>query len=218
MGEKFLLKLKVCGVTCLEDARELVARDIPYIGVLVEVPGTPRSVKRSKAIEIAGYAPGRTVFVLSNPEPNLILELTEHAPAALQFHGSEEPECLVKARALLSQGTEIWKAMTITPEVMPERYLEAVDRYVFERPKTVPHASPFPFALASALMKRAKKPVLMAGGLSPQNVLEVASCLRPYGVDIARGVEKAPGIKDMQAVDEVLVALSAQKVLFVDPS
>jgi indole-3-glycerol phosphate synthase/phosphoribosylanthranilate isomerase len=218
MDEKFSPKLKVCGVTRLEDATALVARNVPYIGVIVEVQGTPRSVERSKALAIAGCGPRGTVFVLSNPDAALVRVLLESAPIALQFHGCEEPEFLVELRALLPKKTEIWKALPVVPETVPERYAEAVDRFVLERPKTVPQAGPFPFALTLALMKRASRPVLVAGGLGPKNVREVVRCLRPYGVDMASGVEEAPGIKDMQAIDEVLVALSAQKVLFVGHS
>ncbi len=218
MDEKFSAKLKVCGVTRLEDARALVTRNISYIGIIVEVQGTPRSVERSKALAIAECAPRRTVFVLSNPDAALVRVLLESAPVALQFHGCEEPEFLVEMRALLPKRTEIWKALQVVPETVPERYAEAVDRFVLERPKTVPQAGPFPFALTLALMKRASRPVLVAGGLGPKNVREVVRCLRPYGVDMASGVEKAPGIKDMQAIDEVLVALSAQKALFVGHS
>lgn len=218
MDEKFAATLKVCGVTRLEDAMALVARNVSYIGIIVEVQGTPRSVERSKALEIAGCGPRRTVFVLSNPDTALVRVLLESAPAALQFHGCEEPEFLVGVRVLLPKGTEIWKALPVVPETVPERYAEAVDRFVLERPKTLPQAGPFPFSLTLALMKRASRPVLVAGGLGPKNVREVVRCLRPYGVDMASGVEEAPGIKDMQAIDEVLVALSAQKVLFVGHS
>lgn len=213
MGKELTVKLKVCGVTQTQDMVSLVGMGVPFIGLITEVPGTPRRLDLKKALSLASIAPQRTVFVVADPSDSLLRALVRVAPAAIQFHGQEDPRRLSWVRSIVEGNTEVWKALPISLRTHPEPFREVVDRFVLERPKTPPAQGPFPLALALNLMEEARKPVLAAGGITPESALGIAQSLNPYGIDMASGVEKAPGIKNLQAIHEVLAALSAEKIL-----
>jgi phosphoribosylanthranilate isomerase len=189
--------VKVCGVTTPADAEGCVAAGVDWIG-LNFVPSSPRCIDlgRAKAIRDAVRGRAELVGVVADRSEAELIELRRDAGLArLQLHG-DEPADLVKRLGALA-----YKALRIGgPEDVARAQdyegLILVDAKVSGAlggtGRTVDGA------LAAALAR--SRPILLAGGLGPANVAAAVQSVRPWGVDTASGVEKAPGVKDLEAV------------------
>jgi phosphoribosylanthranilate isomerase len=197
-------KVKVCGITRLEDALGCVERGVDALG-LNFWPGTPRCVDLARACEIARAVRGRAaivgVFVDASFEE--ILRIDERVGLdAIQLHGDEPPETL---EAL---GPRAYKALGVRAGESADEVLARTRRYPGVKillDAKVPGAMPggtgtrFDGRLAIAVAK--ERELILAGGLKPSNVAEAIAEVGPAWVDTASGVERAPGIKDLDAVE-----------------
>ena len=203
--------VKVCGVTRLEDA--LLAAELGVWAVGLNFwPGTPRRVDQDAAVEIAAALKRRTEIVglFVNPALDEVAEIADAVGLTmLQLHGDEGPAfCGEAARRT---GCRIIKAVRIQ-SAADVRALGAfhtdfhlLDAHVAGlRGGT---GEPFDWALARAHLGDA--PVIVGGGLTPDNVAEAIAATAPYGVDVASGVESEPGIKDPDKVRAFVRAVAA---------
>ncbi|MGE0383505.1 MAG: phosphoribosylanthranilate isomerase [Gammaproteobacteria bacterium] len=203
-------RMKFCGITRAEDARAAQACGADAIGLIFH-PRSPRAVdvERARTV-VAGLAPLMVrVAVFVDPEPAMVAAVLSCGIAdVLQFHGAEPPEfCRGFGRRYL-------KAIRMEPGVdltaQARRYADAsallVDTFAPDRHGGV--GTTFDW---NRLPPRLELPLVLAGGLTPANVREALAAVRPYAVDVASGVESAPGIKD-----HGLMALFAQAVRGAD--
>jgi phosphoribosylanthranilate isomerase len=202
-----MARVKVCGVMTVEQALECVALGVDAVGVNL-VEGSPRRVSEERAAEIARAVGGRTlvgavVAGLDVDEARGVAART--GVGCLQLHG-DEPASVVEA--LLPHA---YKAVRIAGQEdvvaaagMPGEYV-LVDTKVRGMLGGTGHA--FEWGLVRALA-RARKLVL-AGGLTPDNVAEAVRRVQPWCVDVASGVESAPGVKDMGKVRAFVAAAKA---------
>jgi phosphoribosylanthranilate isomerase len=208
-------RVKICGVTRLEDA--LLAAELGVWAVGLNFwPQTPRRVDPAAAGEIAAALKRRTEIVGLFVNPTLD-EVAETADAVgltmLQLHGDEGPAfCSEAARRT---GCRVIKAVRVQ-SVADVRALGAfhtdfhlLDAHVVGlRGGT---GEPFDWSLARTHLGAA--PVIVGGGLTPENVGEAIEATAPYAVDVASGVESQPGIKDperMRAFVRAVQAASAE--------
>jgi phosphoribosylanthranilate isomerase len=202
--------VKICGVTDPADASAIVAAGADAIGVNFW-PGSKRFVHPDAAgpwlRDLAGRAD--RVAVLVNPDRASIERLAADGFIdAVQLHGDESPEfCRAVARAGL--GFEVVKAV----RVRGEEDIAGLDRFGAAAVLLDAHHAgayggtglTFDWALAAkAVTANPDLPVVLAGGLTPANVAQAVAEARPAAVDVAGGVESAPGIKDLAAVREFL--------------
>jgi phosphoribosylanthranilate isomerase len=185
------VRIKICGVTRVEDAELAIALGADMIG-LNFYPPSPRSITLERAIEIRG-AIGlrcRVVGVFVNATREYIGErLREAGLDLLQFHGDEDegalagwPVKVIRALRLRATPAELI-ARTAADYVL----LDTFHPELFGGTgRTRPLAG-----LENLDLGR----VFISGGLTPDNVAEAAA-LKPFAVDVASGVEAAPGIKD----------------------
>jgi phosphoribosylanthranilate isomerase len=195
-------KVKICGVTRVEDARMAWAAGADALG-LNFYPRSPRYVTPETAAALARTRPalGSVVGVFVNESPDVIrARVRDCGLTAVQLHGDEPPE------ACAGYGVPVIKALRV-------RGLEDVEKartYVGVGDVAallLDGAAPgyggggvgFDWSLVARLAD-AGVPVLVAGGLHPGNVQEAVRATRPYGVDVASGVEVSPGIKNADAV------------------
>ena len=195
-------RIKICGITRVEDARMAWAAGADALG-LNFYPRSSRYVVPEVAAALARTRPalGAVVGVFVNAAPEHIREVVRTcALTAVQLHGDEPPE------ACADYGVPVIKALRV-------RSAEDVTRaraYVGVGDVTallLDGAAPgyggggvgFDWSLVAGLAD-VGVPVLVAGGLNPANVAEAVRATRPYGVDVASGVETRPGIKDADAV------------------
>lgn len=201
------VRIKICGITNLEDALLACEWGADALGFVFA--RSPRQVTPEAAAEIVRELPPfvTTVGLVVDQDPLPILERC--ALDIVQFHGSETPEVVARAGRRAVKAFRIRDAADLESLPQYERvsaYL--LDAYVPGIPGGTGHQ--FPWQLAEEA-KRFGKPVIVAGGLTPENVRHCIETTRPYGVDVSSGVEASPGRKDPEKLRTFLAA--AQSLL-----
>jgi phosphoribosylanthranilate isomerase len=190
-------RIKICGITRVNDARACADAGVDAIG-LVFWAGTPRVVTTDKAREIVAALPPYlgVVGLFVDPEPSEVRAVLDAVPIdVLQFHGVEPPEL---CRAF---GRRYVKAIAVKNDV---DLLESVSLYgdaagvLFDafREGDLPGGTGHAFdwtRLSGAVRARVGAPVILSGGLSPDNVARAIRDVGPWGVDVSSGVEARDG-------------------------
>jgi phosphoribosylanthranilate isomerase len=202
IGNSNRVRVKVCGITSLEDALAAVEAGADALG-FVFAP-SPRQVTPEQAAailrELPPFVTSVGLVVDQDPRP-----LREVCPVdVVQFHGSEPPE------ALLAAGCRAVKAFRLRGEADLEplrRYASAaaflLDAYVPGIQGGTGHRFPWDLAVEA---RRFGRPLIVAGGLTPENVALCVRTTRPYAVDVSSGVEAAPGRKDPAKLRDFIAA------------
>ena len=187
-------RIKICGITRIQDARAAAEAGADAIG-LVFYPPSPRFLSVERAVEIRDALPPfvQTVALFVNADAAQVAQVIGRVrPALLQFHGEETPEFCAQF------GMPYVKACRVRPGVDALEYLRPFARaaaWLFDShvPEYGGVGEAFDWSLLPAARER---PVILSGGLSRENVAEAVRRLRPWGVDVSSGVESAKGIKD----------------------
>lgn len=197
------LRVKICGITRESDARDVIDAGADALGFNFW-PRSKRYLEPTAAFSWIRDLPEVTrIAVVVNPEIEL-LELIHGAGCfdAIQFHGDESPEFCAE------YGGARWlKAFAVSPEnrELPKMFL--TEDFLLDAP-TVEYGGSGTTAdwtaAADLVESHAPKRFFLAGGLTPANVAAAVRGVRPHGVDVASGVEKSPGIKDLEKVQEFI--------------
>jgi phosphoribosylanthranilate isomerase len=210
------IRVKVCGITRAEDAQFAAACGADALGFIF-FPGSPRCLSPPAAAAIiAGLPPLlHRVGVFVDAPLSEVVTTAAVGLTALQLHGQESPDYCRQLRRLLPHCALI-KAFRVGPvsraaDFAPYRQL--VDTFLLDT--YLPGApggtgQTFDWSLITALELR--RPLILAGGLSPANLAEAVSAVRPYAVDVNSGVERQPGVKD-HALLQTFFALLAAKTI-----
>lgn len=186
-----MIPVKVCGLTRAEDARLAWELGASALGFVFH-PASPRAVTARRVAEIRRELPPEAfcVGVFVDLVPELVNALAEEAGLdAVQLHGRETPEaCAAITRPVI-------KAI----RAEDEDHLDAIPAAAFLLDAAHPTLAggtglKADWNLAARLARL--KPLILAGGLEPGNVLEASAAVRPAALDVCSGVEAAPGIKD----------------------
>ena len=205
-----MTRVKVCGITNLEDAIASAEAGADFLG-FVFYPPSPRAVHKDEVRPIAEYLrakhPDVGLVGVFADEPVAQVAKTAHACALgyVQLHGSEPPE---DVDALVVEGLGVIKGFRVRDaDVLremtlfrPTAYL--LDAYVPGRPGGTGEV--FDWRLARSVPRGMR--VILAGGLAPDNVAEAVRTARPWGVDVSSGVEARPGRKDHDKVRRFISA------------
>ncbi len=191
-------RIKICGVTTEAQARAVAELEVDAIGVNF-VPGSPRRIDEAMAKAIVRAVGGRVliVAVAAGLDLHALRALRDRTGVGcLQLHG-DEPDATLEAllphayRAVrVGKGNDVALA-----ERTPGKYV-MVDAKVDGPLGGTGHT--FDWRLVVELAR--KRQVVLAGGLRPDNVARAVALVRPFCVDVASGVESAPGIKDEDLV------------------
>lgn len=202
------LAVKICGITQEEQARVIASMGADALGINFW-PKSKRYIPvETAAVWLPGIRPLTTlVAVLVNPSPALLDQLLEmNLVDMLQLHGDEPP---AQVAALLERGARVIKAL----QVRDEKSLDQIGTFPCEtvlldayNPGLYGGAGEtFPWELATMAKERfPEKRILLSGGLTPANVRLAVEETRPAGVDVASGVESAPGVKDLELVRQFI--------------
>jgi phosphoribosylanthranilate isomerase len=187
------MKIKVCGITNLNDARLAVELGADMLGFIFYAQSL-RAVSRETAAHICRAVTVEKVGVFVNEtETNIRQTLQECSLTALQFHGDERPSF-----CNLFPTTKI-KAIRVRDETSLQRAAEydvdalLLDTYTDNQRGGT--GKTFDWSLA-VQAKSLGKPIILSGGLTPDNVCDAIGIVQPYAVDVASGVEREPGRKD----------------------
>lgn len=196
--------VKICGITRPEDARAAVDAGAGALG-FVFWPKSPRCLDPERAREIVARLPPfvTAVGVFVNQTREEVEAVAARVPlGAVQLHGDEPPEYA----AALSR--PVVKAMALGgPAVSREEWPAQVTLLldVHDPVKRGGTGRTVDWTAAAAIARQRR--VLLAGGLTPENVAEAVARVRPYGIDVSSGVERAPGIKDHGRIRALFEAL-----------
>jgi phosphoribosylanthranilate isomerase len=183
------LQIKLCGFTRPEDARIAVAEGADMIGLILWAP-SPRAIARDDARRIREVVPAGVplVGVFVDEEPETIDELVAGIGLdRVQLHGAEPRAEILRHGDRALRGVRDGDASAV-PEGVPVVF-DGLFSHAASRDELEAH-----WSAAHAL--RDTHSVLLAGSLDAENVADAVRAARPYGVDTARGIESAPGIKD----------------------
>ncbi|HEX7348614.1 MAG TPA: phosphoribosylanthranilate isomerase [Rhodanobacteraceae bacterium] len=201
-------RVKICGVTRLEDALLASALGADAIG-MVMTESSPRcvSIERARAIRDALPA-GVTVVVLCHglPRARVHAIIAGVRPDVVQFHGLED------AAFCESFGVRYMKALGMAGDVDPRaiatQHPHAVGFVLDGHPPGQQGGQGKTFDW-SRVPRDLGRPILLAGGLNPTNVGAAIRAVRPWAVDLASGVEAAPGVKDATKLRAFFAAVAA---------
>lgn len=204
-----MTKVKVCGMTNLADAEHAAAHGAWAIG-LIHHPESPRYVRPGVAEEIGAALKRRCeiagVFV-NSPLEEVVDAADRESLTLLQFHGEEGPSfCIEAARRT---GAKVIKAMRVT-SAADVRSAEAfrTDFHLFDAYWHGIHGGTGKsFDWDLVIKRRSKVPMILAGGLTAENVAGAVDLVRPFAVDVVSGVEAEPGRKDHAKVEAFLEAV-----------
>lgn len=198
------MKLKICGITRLADARYCAAAGADYLG-FIQHPDSPRFIEAAAAKDIIEWVYGpQAVGVFVNRTPGEINTAVEEAGFALaQLHGDESPEVCADVEV------PVIKALRIGPESTPEQVSVFFDQYdtvadyflLDSRSVGVFGGSGTTFNWELVSSRPDAKRMFLAGGIRAANVAEAVQTVSPYAVDISSGVESRPGIKEFEKID-----------------
>jgi phosphoribosylanthranilate isomerase len=192
--------VKVCGVRSARDALLCAEAGADAIGLNLW-PGSPRYLPPVEAARLAAALPATLlcVGVFVNPTHDEVVALLDAGVIHVaQLHG-DEPSAFVTA--LAAAGRRVWKAVRLDGEAaLAALEDDAPERFLVDAAGPGYGGSGRAADLALAARAAARRPVLLAGGLDPHNVAAAIRAVRPFGVDVASGVERAPGEKDRARV------------------
>lgn len=196
-------RVKICGITRPEDGLAAARAGADAIGLVFYEP-SPRcvSLEQARAV-VAALPPFVSVVGLFVDAP--IEQLTETLAAVhldlLQFHGKESPDsCRVWGRPYIKalrmrEGLDVHQAAV--------DYSDATGLLLDSYQPGVPGGTGQAFDW-SRIPADVPKPIILAGGLDPDNVAEAVRQVRPYAVDVSGGVEAAKGIKDAAKIEQLI--------------
>lgn len=186
-----MVRVKICGLTSLEDATMAVALGADALGFVFAE--SPRRVSPELVRRIVRALPplALTVGVFVDESVKEVQRVREFCGLDyVQLHGRESQN------AALRLGRRVIKALAVEDAPPPlEAYPKAT--LLLDAPKGRPRAGRGPgFDWKLALEAARRRPVILAGGLNPDNVRLAVQTVRPFAVDVSSGVEKEPGRKD----------------------
>ena len=191
--------VKVCGITRVEDAEHAVAHGATALGFIFW-PRSPRYVAPAQAAEIVARVPSSvtTVGVFVNEPVDGIREAVRQSGVAMvQLHGDEPVGYAAELTQPLMRALDVDAALDTDWPPHTTILLDATDR---ERRGGTGTNVDWAKARSVALTRR----VVLAGGLSPENVEAAIEQVAPWGVDVSSGVEASPGVKDAARVGDFL--------------
>ena len=196
-------RIKFCGLTRAEDVRLAVELGVDYVG-LVFAPRSPRRLLLGQARMLRELVPEEiavVALVMDNARSEIQALVENVRPDVLQFHGSEtEADCAgfgVPYFKVIAMGSEDQDAAKQAAE-FPGAYGYLLDGH--GQGEQGGSGQRFDWKRVPSL----DKPVLLAGGLTSENVAMAIRTARPWGVDVSSGIESAPGIKNPDRMRQFL--------------
>ncbi len=218
------LRIKICGITNLEQGRAIANLGATALGFIL-VPSSPRYISPTQLAFIIPYLPDpveailprnlKTIGVFADSSLEEISQIVRSTGLnAVQLHGQETPEyCRVLRQQLPT--VELIKALRIRSAKDLENtisYETVVDTLLLDayHPQLLGGTG---HTLDWSMLQNFTPtcPWFLAGGLNPDNILEALSKLNPDGIDLSSGVELAPGNKDLSKVEKLFQQLKTNK-------
>jgi len=197
---KPLVRVKICGLTNLEDALFAARAGADALGFIF-YPKSPRYITPKEARLITAKLPPfiTTVGVFVDEEPDKVNKIAGEAGlGALQLHGNERPAYCAH------MGLSVIKALRVRGEEdiksMASYDVSAFLLDTYKKGQIGGTGEVFDWDLAVKALESGNKPLILSGGLTPDNVASAVKKVGPYAVDVSSGVESRPGVKDRDKI------------------
>ncbi|MCW5933669.1 MAG: phosphoribosylanthranilate isomerase [Fimbriimonadia bacterium] len=209
--------VKICGITRLTDAQAAAQSGANALGFVFE----PTS-KRFFARDLDW-----TQWVSRTPMPRVLVAATaETIPQslpeialfqALQIYGTSNPTELLASpfmSPVLAQNLSLWIAFRVAAQTDPGTLIKSMTAWepyadyflldAYDPGALGGTGKTLDWEIARTIVKQSPRPVLLAGGLTPNNVQDAIRAVLPFGVDVSTGVESAPGVKSEKKIGEFI--------------
>ena len=201
-------RAKICGITRIQDIQSAVNAGADAIG-FVFFPPSPRSVSTAQAKELIQHVPAyvQTVGLFVNASADEILQILKDVPLdILQFHGDETPE---QCQRIAAQAGRRWyKAIQVKPgldiQAEIQSYQDAGASAVLLDAWHPALKGGTGHSFDWTTFPKLNIPLILAGGLNPDNIEQAILTTQAYAVDVSGGVESAKGIKDQQLIERFM--------------
>jgi phosphoribosylanthranilate isomerase len=211
-------RVKICGVTCVEDLETAVDAGVNAVGFVVGFPDSPRNLTVEAVADLVRFVPPFVDSVAVVPFENreLIKDVVEKChPRTLQLQGGD----LTGSLSLEAHGCRLVRAITYKVSLDIESLIRLAQNF---DAVLVDSYSPYSaggigivhdWNVTARIRKQIfPRPLILAGGLNPDNVEEAISTVKPFAVDVSSGVEIRPGRKDPEKVRAFV--MKAKRVSF----
>lgn len=208
-------KVKICGITNLEDARFASGALVDYLGFIF-VESSPRYIDPEKAGAIINWVEGpEKVGVFMNHSLDDVNVLSKFSGIDfVQLHGQESLEYCQLVEKPIIKVIHVGKETTREElELQVAMYSEVAEFLLFDTKSNGVYGGTgqtFDWSLLSDIA--GEKPFFLAGGLTPENVSETIEIVNPYAIDISSGVEEEPGLKDFEKIERLMENLKSYKI------
>ncbi|MEM2341089.1 MAG: phosphoribosylanthranilate isomerase [Candidatus Bathyarchaeia archaeon] len=201
------VRVKICGITRLEDVYVCVRAGADALGFIVDVPSSPRNISLDRAKQLMGATPlfiTRTVVTVFKSAEQILNIHSKLKPDAMQLHGNLPSEEVLRE---FSKRTRVIGAINITQNMSIEEIVHLIKPF-----DAILVDSHIPGVYGGTgvthdlgISRRIRdliypKPLILAGGLRPDNVRSAILTVEPFAVDVSSGVEVQPGVKDENKV------------------
>jgi phosphoribosylanthranilate isomerase len=204
-----MVKVKFCGMKRLGDALDAARLGVHALG-FVFVKGSKRFIEPQHARQIIQKLPPFVlkVGVFANPSEDEVRKIADMCKLdVIQLHGDEDIEFCKK----LKEDFRIIKALRVKDESVLEEiprfnFVDAILLDTYEKDELGGTGKSFEWSIA----RRARDfdiPIILSGGLKPENVKEAIREVNPYAVDVSSGIEKEPGIKDHELMAKFIACV-----------
>lgn len=202
------VRVKICGLTREEDLAVAVAAGADAVGFIVGVPSSHRNLTLERAEMLLSQVPifVDSVVVTAPKSIKQLVELCEGLkPSAIQIHGKEQLDSSEIREKI--KDTRLIKTVYVTEDALNKKVIEDLKKFdavlldSFTKGQYGGTGKVHDWILSRQIKEAvAPVPVILAGGLKPENVKEAILTVQPYAVDVASGVELSPGVKDHEKV------------------
>ena len=217
-----MTKVKICGITNVQDALFAVNCGADAIGV-INVRGTPRFVDLKTASQIFESLPVfvSKVVVATPKKIEEALEIEKTGADYIQLHGDESPDFILELREKtrswapgiikkIAVGGDYTKGDSMENDCIEnsKTYSEIVDAILLDtksKDRIGGSGRVHDWNLSRKIVESIDTPVILAGGLVPGNVTEAVEQVMPYAVDTSSGVESVPGKKDKNRIEQFIM-------------
>jgi len=211
------MRVKICGITQPSQGQAIAERGATDLGFIC-VEASKRYVTPEQISAVVQHLPTsiNRIGVFANTTIDLINQVvTQTNLTGVQLHGDESPEFCQQLRGSLDREVEIIKAIRVKTSAALDRadvYVGIVDTLLLDAYHPARLGGTGQTLDWDALQKFAPDcPWLLAGGLTPDNILSALKTLNPTGIDLSSGVERSPGDKDLAKVARLFEQLSVLK-------
>ncbi|WP_435333519.1 phosphoribosylanthranilate isomerase [Haloarchaeobius sp. TZWWS8] len=211
-----MTRVKICGLTREEDVDAAIDAGADAVGFVVDVPvDTPREVTARRAAELVARVPPfvTTVLVTMPGGPNRAIELVEQVdPDVVQVHSDLSPGDVAYLRSKVD--ADVLKHVDAARPGTARRYADVADALLVDsvdESGAGGTGKTHDWERTRAETAGLDVPIVLAGGLTPENVARAVETVEPFAVDVASGVESAGGVKDHDAMHRFVEAATRRR-------